>query len=193
MFILIFSALFLQERIFLSQISGIAIGFGSLFMIIKSQGLHLDYSELFGVIAILVAAVMHALSYVITKQRGGDIGVVTFNTLPIGIAGIGLSVVGLAMERPDLAAVTPRSWVALVYLGLVASVGGFIVYFLLLKRLSPVVLSFVFIIFPVFAVVIGAWYEGSAISPELIGYTLLLLAGFAITKLPIEKLLTRTE
>lgn len=192
-FILIFSSLFLRERIHLSQALGIAIGFGSLFMIINSQGLHLDYSELFGVIAILVAAVMHALSYVITKLRGGDIGVITFNTLPIGIAGLGLFVAGLLVERPDLAAVTPQSWAALAYLGLVASVGGFIVYFFLLKRLSPVVLSFVFIIFPVFAVVIGAMHEGTAISRELGAYTLLLLVGFSITKLPIERLLTKAE
>lgn len=192
-FILIFSAFFLKERIFLSQVLGIAIGFGSLFMIIKSQGLHLDYSELFGVVAILVAAVMHALSYVITKQRGSDIGVITFNTLPIGIAGVGLFVAGLLMERPDLSAVTARSWAALAYLGLAASVGGFIVYFFLLKRLSPVALSFVFIIFPVFAVIIGAWYEGSTISQDLIGFTLLLLVGFAITKLPVEKLLSRAR
>ncbi len=95
------------------------------------------------------------------------------------------------MEHPNLSVVTSRSWAALIYLGLVASVGGFIVYFFLLKRLSPVVLSFVFIIFPVFAVIIGAWYEGVAISRELIGFTVLLLAGFAITKLPIEKLLGR--
>lgn len=190
-FILIFSAIFLRERIYLSQILGIAIGFGSLFMIIRSQGLHLDYTELLGVLAILLAAIMHALSYVITKRQGADIGVITFNTLPIGIAGLGLFMAGLVMEHPNLSAVTSRSWAALIYLGLVASVGGFIVYFFLLKRLSPVVLSFVFIIFPVFAVIIGAWYEGVAISRELIGFTVLLLAGFAITKLPIEKLLGR--
>ncbi|MFG9976690.1 EamA family transporter, partial [Pseudomonas aeruginosa] len=58
-FILIFSAIFLRERIYLSQILGIAIGFGSLFMIIRSQGLHLDYTELLGVLAILLAAIMH--------------------------------------------------------------------------------------------------------------------------------------
>lgn len=153
--------------------------------------LHLDYTELLGVLAILLAAIMHALSYVITKRQGADIGVITFNTLPIGIAGLGLFMAGLVMEHPNLSAVTSRSWAALIYLGLVASVGGFIVYFFLLKRLSPVVLSFVFIIFPVFAVIIGAWYEGVAISRELIGFTVLLLAGFAITKLPIEKLLGR--
>jgi hypothetical protein len=37
-FILIFSALFLRERIYFSQVVGIGIGFGSLYMIIKSQG-----------------------------------------------------------------------------------------------------------------------------------------------------------
>jgi drug/metabolite transporter (DMT)-like permease len=50
----------------------------------------------------------------------------------------------------------------------------------------------VFIIFPVFAVVIGAWYEGQSLSRELMIYSAILLTGFAITKLPLEKWLTRT-
>ena len=52
---------------------------------------------------------------------------------------------GLWFESPTFEAITLRSWSALFYLGLVASVGGFIVYFMLLKRLSPIILSFVFI------------------------------------------------
>ena len=186
-FILLFSALFLREKIYPSQVLGIAIGFGSLFMIIRSQGLHLDHAELFGVLAILCAAVMHALCYVVTKKHGTAISVITYNTLPIGIAGLMLFVAGLSVEAPVFAAISLRSWSALLYLGLVASVGGFIVYFLLLKRLSPIILSFVFIIFPVFAVVMGAWYEGQVISRELVIYSAILLTGFAITKLPIEK------
>lgn len=190
-FILIFSSLFLRERIYLSQVVGIGIGFGSLYMILRSQGLRLDHAEFLGVLAILAAAVMHALCYVITKQKGEGISVITYNTLPIGLAGAMLFLAGLVVEQPDFSQVTSRSWLALTYLGLCASVGGFIVYFFLLKRLSPVILSFVFIIFPVFAVVIGSWYEGQAISRDLALYSAILLAGFAITKLPVEKLLTR--
>jgi drug/metabolite transporter (DMT)-like permease len=186
-FILVFSALFLREKIYPSQVLGIAIGFGSLFMIIRSQGLHLDHAELFGVLAILCAAVMHALCYVVTKKHGTAISVITYNTLPIGIAGLMLFVAGLTVEAPVFTAISLRSWSALLYLGLVASVGGFIVYFLLLKRLSPIILSFVFIIFPVFAVIIGAWYEGQTLSRELMIYSAILLTGFAITKLPVEK------
>lgn len=186
-FILMFSALFLRERIYPSQMLGIAIGFGSLFMIIRSQGLHLDQAEWLGVLAILCAAVMHALCYVVTKKHGSAISVITYNTLPIGIAGAMLFIVGLSVETPVFSDVSARSWGALLYLGLVASVGGFIVYFLLLKRLSPIILSFVFIIFPVFAVIIGAWYEGQTLSRELMIYSAILLSGFAITKLPVEK------
>nr|WP_298142218.1 EamA family transporter [uncultured Pseudomonas sp.] len=186
-FILIFSAVLLRERIRLAQVAGILIGFASLFMIITGQGLHVERAELFGVLAILAAAIMHALCYVVTKQKGAAIGVITYNCLPIGCAGLMLALAGLWLERPDFGAITPRSWAALSYLGLVASVGGFIVYFFLLKRLSPIILSFVFIIFPVFAVVIGAWYEGTPLSQDLLMYSAILLVGFALTKLPIEK------
>ncbi|QRY81700.1 DMT family transporter [Pseudomonas sp. PDNC002] len=186
-FILAFSALLLKERIYLSQIIGIVIGFGSLYMILRVQGVRVDRAEFWGVLAILAAAVMHALCYVITKKKGAQISVITYNALPIGIAGLLLFGLGLAMEEPQFSVISERSWWALIYLGICASVGGFIAYFVLLKRLSPVVLSFVFIIFPVFAVIIGSWYEGQFISPELALYSALLLLGFAITKVPVEQ------
>lgn len=186
-FILVFSALFLREKILPTQMLGIAIGFASLYMIIRSQGLHLDQAEWLGVLAILCAAILHALCYVVTKQHGSAISVITYNTLPIGIAGLMLLIVGLNLETPVFKDISARSWGALLYLGLVASVGGFIVYFILLKRLSPVLLSFVFIIFPVFALLIGAWYEGTPISRDLMLYSAILLAGFAITKLPLKR------
>ncbi|RON66071.1 EamA family transporter [Pseudomonas fluorescens] len=186
-FILVFSSLFLREKILPTQMLGIAIGFASLYMIIRSQGLHLDQAEWLGVLAILCAAILHALCYVMTKQHGSAISVITYNTLPIGIAGLMLLIVGLNLETPVFKDISARSWGALLYLGLVASVGGFIVYFILLKRLSPVLLSFVFIIFPVFALLIGAWYEGTPISRDLMLYSAILLAGFAITKLPLKR------
>ncbi|MGU3349720.1 DMT family transporter [Pseudomonas monsensis] len=186
-FILVFSSLFLREKILPTQMLGIAIGFASLYMIIRSQGLHLDQAEWLGVLAILCAAILHALCYVVTKQHGSAISVITYNTLPIGIAGLMLLIVGLNLETPVFKDISAHSWGALLYLGLVASVGGFIVYFILLKRLSPVLLSFVFIIFPVFALLIGAWYEGTPISRDLMLYSAILLAGFAITKLPLKR------
>lgn len=188
-FILAFSALVLRERIRISQMAGIVIGFGSLFMILRAQGIGMGHAGFAGVVAILTAAILHALCYVVTKKQGAHISVITYNTVPMGIAGLLLFVLGIMLETPSFSGITARSWWALAYLGVFASVGGFIAYFVLLKRLSPVVLSFVFIIFPVFAVVIGSWYEGQMISPALALYSALLLVGFTITKVPVEKLM----
>lgn len=190
-FILIFSVLILKEKIWVSQILGIAIGFYSLFMILQAEGVSMDQHSWWGVIAILAAAVMHALCYILTRKYGADISVITFNTLPIGIAGLALFLTGLTLEHPQLNEAAASSWIALIYLGLVASVGGFIVYFYLLKRMNPILLSFVFILFPVVAIAIGAWYEGHPVSPDFSFFSGVMLLGFAITKIPVEKLLVK--
>ena len=190
-FILIFSWLILRDRIMLSQVLGILMGFFALTMIILGQGMHLSFSSVLGIAAILLAAAMHGLSSVVTKRFGGEIGIITFNTLPIGVAGLGLTASGIMLEQPDLSAVTMLSILALLYLGVVASVGGFIVYFHLLKQLRPVILSFVFMIFPAISVVIDSWYDHVPLNDHFVLFMIVLLVSFAITRFPVETLLPR--
>lgn len=188
-FSIIFSIIILKEKIHFNQIIGILIGFFCLVVILHSQGIIISYTGFLGVLAILSAAVMHGYLYVYSKKCGSNINVFTFNTLPIGIAGILLCICSFIFESPNLNQISLRSWSALIYLGLVASVGGFIVYFYLLKRMSPVALSFIFIIFPVIAIAIDASYEHKAISSSFIFYSILMLLGFSLTKIPIHKIM----
>jgi putative membrane protein PagO len=181
-FTLVFSAVLLREPIRAMQAIGIALGFYALFMILREQGAALEYESLIGALAILLAAIMHALCYVTTKKRGAQISIMTFNTLPIGIAGVLLTLIGIVLEQPKVSNFSMQSISALAYLGIVASVGGFLAYFHLLKRLSPVVLSFVFLIFPVIAVALSSLAEGKTISIEFVIYFGLLLLGFGLTK-----------
>lgn len=108
--------------------------------------------------------------------------------MPIGIAGGLLCAGSMLFESPNIEKITSSSWFALFYLGIVASVGGFIVYFYLLKRMSPIVLSFIFIIFPVVAIAIDASYEHKDITPQFIFYSILMLLGFTLTKIPVHKI-----
>lgn len=192
-FILIFSLIFLKEKIWVSQLLGIGIGFFCLYMIIQSEGLLISSKGAVGFVAILSAAVMHALCYTLTKKMGSKIPVTTFNTLPIGISGGLLFCLGIIIERPDISAISAASWYATLYLGVVASVGGFIVYFYLLKRIDAVLLSFVFIVFPVFSIAIGAWYESHDLSTSFIYYAALMLLGFGLTKIPLERYARQTK
>ncbi|PIE47188.1 MAG: EamA family transporter [Gammaproteobacteria bacterium] len=186
-FSILFSRLLLNIKIKLNQVIGIAIGFISLLMILRSQGLGFNFTELAGVLAILASAVMHGFLYVYSKKTAGDIDIFTFNTLPIGLSGLLLCLCSIVFETPDFGEISTNSWLALIYLGVVASVGGFVLYFYMLKRMSPVILSFIFIIFPVVALVIDGWYTQTPLSNELIGYSLLMLFGFSLTKLTSSK------
>ncbi|WP_281648629.1 DMT family transporter [Parendozoicomonas sp. Alg238-R29] len=183
-FILIFSFIILKEPMLMRQVAGIAVGFASLLMILHGEGITVSATAFSGVIAILFAAILHGFCYVLTRKLGSDISVITFNTLPIGVAGFLLFGTGCWLESPNYTDVSNMSLMATLYLGLIASVGGFIVYFYLLKKMNPVTLSFVFILFPVIAIIVGAAYEKQTLSENFMIFAATMLAGFAITKMP---------
>ena len=184
-FTLILSSVILKERVFLSQVIGIAIGFFGLMMVIKLH-LNLGYSNLIGVALILIAAMMHAFLYIFTKKVGANISTITLHILPMGIAGTMMTTLSLIFERPNFTELSQTSILALIYLGFLTLIGSN-TYFFLIKRMNLIILSFVFIIFPALAVLIGAWHENISLSRDFLLYTVILLVGFAITKLPIEK------
>ena len=189
-FTLILSAIILKERIFFSQIMGIVIGFLGLLMIVRLH-LSLNYSNLIGVILLLIAAVMEAFSFILIKKRCKDISVITLHVFPMGIAGILLTIVGLILEQPNFTEFSQDSILALIYLVFITLIVSAL-YFLLLRYMSPTILSFMFIIVPAIAVFVGGWYENIPVSSDFLFYLIVLLCGFAITKFPIEKLAQST-
>ena len=188
-FVLILSSIILKEKVFFSQGVGIAIGFLSLMMVVKLY-LNLGYSNLTGVVLLLISALMQGFMYIFIKKLGTHISSITLHALPISIAGTLLTVLGFVFERPNFAEFSKISVLALIYLGCLTLIGTNI-YFFLIKRMSLIVLSFVFIIFPALAVLLSAWYENMALSGHFLFYTLMLLIGFSITKFPIEKLIQK--
>lgn len=185
-FSILFAKIILKDKIYINQLIGISVGFLCLIYILISEGLVISYTDFLGVISILLAALMHGFLYVYSKKAGEGINVFTFNTLPIGVAGIMLCLLSLYFEDNHFQNISLNSWLALIYLSIFASVGGFIAYFFLLKRMSPVILSFIFIIFPVVAIFISSIYDNKIISTNFIICTIIMLCGFAITKLPID-------
>jgi drug/metabolite transporter (DMT)-like permease len=123
-------------------------------LIVNQTGLRGDVSPL-GVLALLGAAGLHALVYVLLKRDAGAISPLTLNALPMGVAAALLCGAGAAFEHPQLSDVTSESLIALLYLGTIASVVGFLAYFQLLRSLGPVPLSLVFVFFPVVAQIVA--------------------------------------
>lgn len=181
--ILVFSHFMLQSKINRFQILGIVIGLVGFFLIIQAQHQDLNLEHGLGIVALFLAAVMHAGYYVYVKKAGAKISSIAMNTLPLGAAGLALFVRSIIVEPIHVADFSFKSIIAVLYLGLFASVVGFLAYFELLKRVSPVVVSFVFLIFPIFALLISALFETSVnLNAEFVLYCLVIMFGFALTK-----------
>jgi drug/metabolite transporter (DMT)-like permease len=150
-FILVLSVPVLGTRISARQAGGAGVAFAALVALIAEQtGLGGDAHPL-AALALLAAAGMHATVYVLVKRDGAQISPLTLNTLPMGLAAVTLCVAGALIEHPAVAAISHQSLLALLYLGAIASVVGFLAYFELLRRLSPLALSLVFVLFPLVA------------------------------------------
>jgi putative membrane protein PagO len=150
-FILLFSVPVLGAAIGRRQAGGVAVALVALTaLIVKQMGLGGEVHPL-GVLALLGAAILHALVYVLLKREAGTISPFTLNALPMGLAALLLCATGVIAEHPDPAAISAESWLAVLYLGAIASVIGFLAYFQLLRELGPVPLSLVFVLFPLVA------------------------------------------
>ena len=146
--LVVMSVLLGTVRVTVAQWSAILVGLGLLVVLVAESRQDLGVTSVAGPTAIFGAAVLHATSYALMAKYGRDVDVISLEVLPIGAGGALLLGVGTVTEHPDFADATRRSWLAIGYLAVVASVIGFALYFFLLQRVSPVLLSFVFIFFP---------------------------------------------
>ncbi|MGV3345521.1 DMT family transporter [Enterobacteriaceae bacterium LUAb1] len=174
------SILFLHERTSYQQMTGLFIALLSLGGILwhETQG---GSSALAGILALVMAVIMHAVMYVQCKKRGAHIPVLSWNALPCLGAGILLTLTGWLTESPNLAAVTPAAMGAIIWLGAFAGVGGILCYFALQQRARPFQASLVFLVFPVIAIMLDNLVHGSSISTHSLLLLFPLLLGILLT------------
>ncbi len=176
LFIPLLSVPILRTRISRRQGLGISGAMVALVALIANQVGLAGHASPAGIAALLGAAFMHATSYVLIKRDGGALSPLTLNALPMGLSALLLCGAGAAIEQPSLAAVSSSSLLGLLYLGIVASVIGFLAYFELLRRLSAIPLALVFVLFPVVAQLAAVIGGDHGMGPQSIGLLSLTLA-----------------
>jgi drug/metabolite transporter (DMT)-like permease/proteasome lid subunit RPN8/RPN11 len=178
---IIYSVPILRARITGTQFAAALVAFGTLaVLIMHSQGVAVKSP--WGVAALLAAALIHALAYVMIKKYGAGMHTLTINTVPMALGGVLLTGAGLVFERPGLEVLTVRSVGATLYLGIVASVVGFAVYFWLMQRMNTVTASFAFVLFPIIAQFLAFAIEGTPFDWVSVLLTLVILAAFGVTQ-----------
>jgi drug/metabolite transporter (DMT)-like permease len=181
-YLVIFARVLIGTRVRPRQWIGVVLGIALLGLVVTTGREALAAESVIAPLAVLAAAMLHGLSYVVIKKHGSEIHPLTLEAAPIGVAGVALTLFGVIVEHPAFGAVSLRSAAGIAYLALIPSVVGFAVYFYLLQRIQPILLSFVFILFPVVALLVSAAAESKGVPLSSMLLVVAMLGAFALTK-----------
>ena len=128
------------------------------------------------------AALCFAFGSVVTRRLETDLPIETMEAWSM-LGGAALMHAGsLGLGESVSGAPPPAATAALVYLAVVASAGGFLVYFDLLDRLGPIEINLVSYVAPAVAALTGFLVLGEVIDlPTVTGFVV-ILAGFVLVK-----------
>jgi drug/metabolite transporter (DMT)-like permease len=181
LWVAIFSHLFLpNEKITFLKILGMILGFLGVVLIFNGGLSEVNSNILFGMIAIVMSAIIQAFGLVAIRRWGTAVHPVTLNLWPMAISIVPLFIASIITEDYSNIMINERSLGSLLYLAIFCTVITFVVYFWLIKHVEVVLLSLSAFITPVFAIIIGGIVMGEILTGRIIAGSLIILFGVAV-------------
>lgn len=176
----IFAALWLGEREFRwHKLIGVGCGITGLVIIFHPSG-SIDHRTALGVSGVLLSVIIHSASMVWVKRLAAGVS-------PVAVTG-GALWVALPLylatwfvfdgQLPQL--VPSRAGSAIIYLGVMGSVVGFVLFYYALKHVSAGGMALLTLITPVLALAMGHWLNGEVIALETLYGAGLIMLGLAL-------------
>lgn len=176
----VLAALWLSERSFtLGKSAGLAAGLMGL-AIIFAGNVKFGSAALQGIAAVLLAVFLHSLSSVQVKRIGADVPA-------LAVTGGGLLVAaplylatwyildGILPHNVSL-----RTGYSILYLGVVGSVVGFVLYYYALKHLTAGRIALITLVTPVTALLLGRLLNSERVSSEVWWGTVVIITGLLL-------------
>jgi drug/metabolite transporter (DMT)-like permease len=172
-----------DERLDVAGSAGLLLGFVGVGVLAQPDPANLLADESVGEFLVFGAAASFALGSVLARRNSADLQIETMEAWSMLIGAGFMHVVSLGLsESVSEVAWTVDAVVPLLYLALVASAMGFLIYFDLLDRLGPIEINLVSYAAPVAAAVTGLLFLDERPTVfTLLGFVLILL-GFVLLK-----------
>ncbi|WP_227353563.1 DMT family transporter [Haladaptatus salinisoli] len=173
-----------SERLEPAGIAGLFLGLVGVAVLSQPNPNDLLAADFVGKLLVLAAAVSFALGSVLTRRIDAELPIETMEAWSMLLGALMMHAVSIARPSESFAAIrwTPEALAALVYLSLVASALGFLVYFDLLERLGPIEINLVSYVAPVFAALSGWYFLEEPVTPLTVAGFLVIFAGFCLLK-----------
>ncbi|MFZ1726307.1 MAG: DMT family transporter [Albidovulum sp.] len=186
--VLLVPLFFVDERLTLRKLLGVALGFAGVAVIIGIANLaQLDPRSL-GQIAVLGAAFSYALSAIFARKFLKGLRPEVSAAGMLSAAALIMIPLALLIDGVPTLAYGTQTWAALAYLAFVASALAYILYYLVLNLAGAGNVSLVTLMIPPIAVFLGALVYGEALPTQAFVGLALLVIGLLIIDGRIEKL-----
>lgn len=135
-------------------------------------------------IAIVLSAAAAAASTVIIKKYLSRVNTVSLSFHQLWIGTVFLVLITGIAEHSSLYRVqlTPRVFLAMVYMGVIASAAAFLVYYKLLKHMSAVSLSFTIYIIPLVALLVDYLIYGEVLHMRSLVGMIIIFSGIWLSQ-----------
>jgi drug/metabolite transporter (DMT)-like permease len=174
------AALWLQERAFSPAHSvGMLLGFGGL-LVIFGQGLVDKHVAVPGMLGVLLSVLLHSTSSVWVKRIGAGVPALAVTGGGLLVAAPLYLLTWLALDGHAPSHLTARAGCAILYLSLMGSVVGFVMFYYLLKQVTASRVALITLVTPVIALGLGQTLNGEHIAPRIWIGTALILAGLVV-------------
>jgi len=168
-----------EESVTASKLSGMLLGLAGLALVFRG-GFGLGEGAPLGLVALFLAVVSQALGLVWIKKVGDDSPplATTFGSLVVGLP-LFFAAWWLA-DGHWPAALPDRAAAAIIYLGTVGSVLGFMLYYYMIKHWDTGRIALIALITPVLALLLGHAMNNEAVLPQVWFGTVFILLGLGL-------------
>src|SRR5438128_2124518 len=179
---LVANAYLKAERFTVQKLLGIGVGFGGVVLIFRSELGTAGLEKVFPMLSIVVAATCAAFATVAVKRWGHDTEPISFNAAAMAVGSAALAAVSLIAREPWGVPTWPQGLGAILYLAIAGSVVTFVAWQWLLKEMQATTLSYIALIIPIVAVLLGASLGNEKFDLiDLIGAGIVLFGVFVST------------
>ncbi|MDS0299434.1 EamA family transporter [Halogeometricum sp. S1BR25-6] len=172
-----------SERLAPAGLVGLLLGLAGVVVLSNPDPNNLLSGGAVAKLLIFGAATVFALGSVLTRRIDADLPIETMEAWTMLGGALLMHVVSVAIgESASDVSWTTDAFLALGYLSVVASAVGFLVYFVLLKRLGAVEINLVSYVAPVFAALTGWAFLGELPTVYTVAGFALIFVGFLLLK-----------
>jgi drug/metabolite transporter (DMT)-like permease len=167
-----------DERITANRVVGLLVGFaGVVVLMSRDLGMTGITHSIWGQVAVLVASVSYAVAATFSRRHLRGHPPVLQATMVVLFADIFAWLTVAAGERPLRLPALPITWIALAWLGVLASCAAYLLYFFLINAWGPTRASLVAYVFPVIGLVLGILVLHESADWRLLAGTVLVVGG----------------